>query len=195
MAQEFDAMLQQQQQQQQQQWYDGPDGLQGMVGYSSSSSSRSSRSGGGGEGRQQQQQVPSPAQLWNRMSTREKRDFTRRVMGKRTPLQAQVRVAAAAACVCLFLLPHIIHITHTTHITHNVTPHTPVTLAPTNNMYTHAQVIRLLQSEAMLPAIWFIMSRKECDTSAIAAAQSEGGLTLVTPEEEAALQAEVERLL
>lgn len=46
----------------------------------------------------------------------------------------------------------------------------------------------------MLPAIWFIMSRRDCDTSAIAAGAADG-LSLVTPEEGAALSGEVQRLL
>jgi superfamily II RNA helicase len=54
------------------------------------------------------------------------------------------------------------------------------------------QVIRVLQQRSMLPAIWFIMSRRDCDLSAIAAASD---VELVTPDEAAALNDELQRLL
>jgi len=47
-------------------------------------SSSSSSSDGGVGGR-------SPQQIWSDLSTRDKRDLTRRVMARRTPTQAQVR--------------------------------------------------------------------------------------------------------
>ena len=50
----------------------------------------------------------------------------------------------------------------------------------------------LLQQRSMLPAIWFIMSRRDCDLSAIAAASD---LELVSPEEAAALNDELQQLL
>lgn len=54
------------------------------------------------------------------------------------------------------------------------------------------QVIRVLQQRSMLPAIWFIMSRRDCDLSAIAAASD---VELVTPDEAAQLNDEVQQLL
>lgn len=54
------------------------------------------------------------------------------------------------------------------------------------------QVIRVLQQRSMLPAIWFIMSRRDCDLSAIAAAAD---LELVTPNEAAELNDELQHLL
>jgi superfamily II RNA helicase len=54
------------------------------------------------------------------------------------------------------------------------------------------QVIRVLQHRNMLPAIWFIMSRRDCDLSAIAAATD---LELATPDEAAELNDELQQLL
>eukprot|EP00878_Enallax_costatus_P040101 GHUV01046088.1.p1 GENE.GHUV01046088.1~~GHUV01046088.1.p1 ORF type:complete len:518 (+),score=154.14 GHUV01046088.1:261-1814(+) len=51
------------------------------------------------------------------------------------------------------------------------------------------QVIRQLQQNKMLPAIWFIMSRRDCDLSAI-----NSNVVLVNPEEEAQLVEELQQL-
>lgn len=51
------------------------------------------------------------------------------------------------------------------------------------------QVIRQLQQHKMLPAIWFIMSRRDCDLSAI-----NSNVTLVNQDEEAQLVEELQEL-
>ena len=53
-------------------------------------------------------------------------------------------------------------------------------------------VIRSLREAGMLPAIWFIFSRVQCDAAAQATQQS--GLRLVSPAEAAAIQREVSKL-
>lgn len=52
------------------------------------------------------------------------------------------------------------------------------------------QVVRQLIQKAMLPAIWFIMSRRDCDLAAI-----NTNLTLVNQQEEAELEQELQTLL
>ena len=53
-------------------------------------------------------------------------------------------------------------------------------------------VVRTMQAKGMLPAIWFIFSRKECDASAQAIVTLD--LHLTTAEERGLIQAEVEAL-
>lgn len=50
-------------------------------------------------------------------------------------------------------------------------------------------MIRQLQQNKMLPAIWFILSRRDCDLSAI-----NSNVTLVNQEEEAELVEELQNL-
>jgi superfamily II RNA helicase len=52
------------------------------------------------------------------------------------------------------------------------------------------QVVRQLIQNRMLPAIWFIMSRRDCDLAAIAT-----NVTLVNQQEEAELEQELMTLL
>lgn len=51
------------------------------------------------------------------------------------------------------------------------------------------QVIRQLQQNKMLPAIWFILSRRDCDQSAI-----NSNVVLVNKDEEAELVEELQQL-
>jgi superfamily II RNA helicase len=51
------------------------------------------------------------------------------------------------------------------------------------------QVLAALQAENMLPAIWFIMNRKDCDVSAITA-----DVVLTSSEEQEVIQQELQQL-
>ena len=51
------------------------------------------------------------------------------------------------------------------------------------------QVLAALQAENMLPAIWFIMNRKDCDVSAITA-----DVILTSDEEQDIIQQELQQL-
>lgn len=53
-------------------------------------------------------------------------------------------------------------------------------------------VVTRLAQLAYLPAIWFILSRKDCDTSAIKVGLS--GTPLTSPEEQAEIQLEIAAL-
>ncbi|EFJ43524.1 hypothetical protein VOLCADRAFT_119055 [Volvox carteri f. nagariensis] len=53
-----------------------------------------------------------------------------------------------------------------------------------------SRTIRLLAEQDMLPAIWFILSRKDCDVNALRA----GGLLLTSPADQEAIAAEVAAL-
>lgn len=54
-------------------------------------------------------------------------------------------------------------------------------------------VVRELMRADLLPAIWFILSRRDCDLAAVSLGAS--SLVLVTPQEEAELEAELLKLL
>ncbi|GFR39875.1 hypothetical protein Agub_g377 [Astrephomene gubernaculifera] len=56
------------------------------------------------------------------------------------------------------------------------------------------KTIAALARGNMLPAIWFILSRRECDSSALRAASSASAVRLTSPQEAAAIAAEVAAL-